>query len=418
MFKILAVVILTLVNLFTSAQDIEYVRHVVSILSSPALKGRGYVNKGDKKSAQFIQNELIKNGVQSFPLGYLQHFSFPVNTFPFKLTFRIDGQSLIPGIDYLIASSSPGISGTFKTVYLEKFPDSNRRINELIDTSDLHEKFIITDIKNAGLRDTNWFHEKGVIFLTDSKLSWRMSDSYHIRDFVVIEARRDIFPATLKTITLKIKNRFYPDYISQNIIGYIKGKTDTKNFIVFTAHYDHLGKMGGKTYFPGAHDNGSGVAMVLNLARYYARPENQPDISIAFILFGGEELGLRGSKYYTEHPVFPLEDICFLINLDLVGTGSDGIMVVNGSNLENPFELLTKINEEYKLLKEIKKRPAAPNSDQYFFFEKGVPAFFIYSLGNEYSEYHNLNDKACGLPFTKYDDLFRLMTNFVSLIAK
>ena len=185
------------------------------------------------------------------------------------------------------------------------------------------------------------------------------------------------------------------------------------SFVVFGAHYDHLGMMGSNTFFPGANDNGSGTAMLLDLAAYYAMPENQPDYSIAFIFFSGEEAGLLGSEYYTEHPLFPLKNIKFMLNLDMVGTGSEGIKVVNGSIFKQEFEKLKALNEKGGYLKSVNERGEAANSDHYYFYKKEVKCFFIYTLGGEYKEYHTVGDKAAGLPLTKYTELFRLVCDFV-----
>ena len=86
--------------------------------------------------------------------------------------------------------------------------------------------------------------------------------------------------------------------------------------------------MGKKTYFPGGNDNASGTSMVLNLMEYYSNPINKPRYTIVFILFAGEEAGLLGSEYYTTHPTKDLNKIKFLLNLDLMGTGEEGMMVV------------------------------------------------------------------------------------------
>src|SRR4030095_9120627 len=108
-----------------------------------------------------------------------------------------------------------------------------------------------------------------------------------------------------------------------NVLGMVPGTLYPDSFIVFTAHYDHLGRMGKKALFPGANDNASGSAMIIDLARYYAQPANRPKCSLLFIAFAGEEAGLIGSRYYTENPILPLEQIKFLINLDLMGNGEE-----------------------------------------------------------------------------------------------
>ena len=98
--------------------------------------------------------------------------------------------------------------------------------------------------------------------------------------------------------------------------------------------------------------------------------------------------------------------------MDLLGTGSEGAMIVNGKVFENHFDALTKINDENKYLSIIKKRGKAANSDHYWFSENGVPAFFMYLMGG-IKAYHDIYDVSSTLPLTKFDDSFRLIRDFV-----
>lgn len=191
--------------------------------------------------------------------------------------------------------------------------------------------------------------------------------------------------------------------------GWVKGTLKPDSVIVISAHYDHLGGMGEDTYFPGANDNASGIALLLGLARYYAA--NPQPYTIAFICFAGEEAGLKGSKYFTENPLIPLRNIRFLLNLDLTGTGDEGITVVNAAEFSKEFAQLNEINDAKKLLVKINARGKAANSDHYWFSEKGVRAFFIYTLGG-IKAYHDVFDKAGTLPLTEYEDLFKLIVKF------
>ena len=100
----------------------------------------------------------------------------------------------------------------------------------------------------------------------------------------------------------------------------------------------------------------------------------------------------------------------------MVGTGSAGITVVNGRVYKEAFQKLAEINEEQLLLKEVKARGEACNSDHCPFYMKGVPSFFIYTRGDEYQEYHNVKDRNADLPLTEYEDLFRLMIEFIDNI--
>ena len=141
--------------------------------------------------------------------------------------------------------------------------------------------------------------------------------------------------------------------------------------------------------------------------------ENKPEYSVLFIAFGGEEAGLLGSKYYVENPVVPLKKMKFLYNVDMMGTGSEGIQVVNSTEHPKEFERLKKINEKYDLVKQIKPRGKAANSDHYWFEEAGVPSFFSYTLGGV-TYYHDIQDRPETLPLTEFNDLHKLIVEFVN----
>ena len=214
-----------------------------------------------------------------------------------------------------------------------------------------------------------------------------------------------------RVITVEIDQQFERNYPSQNVIGYIQGKQYPDSFIIVSAHYDHLGKMGEDVYFPGANDNASGVAMLLNLAHYYS--ENIPQKTIVFMLFGAEEVAILGSKYYVENPLFPLKKINFVMNLDLLGTGSEGATVVNASVFSHQFSKLDSINTLKKYLPQIKKRDKAANSDHYWFSEKGIPSFFLYTMGG-IKAYHDIEDVSKTLPLTKFEACFSLIRDFIN----
>ena len=198
------------------------------------------------------------------------------------------------------------------------------------------------------------------------------------------------------------------------ICAMVRGTAKPDSFIVLTGHYDHLGGMGSKTYFPGANDNASGISQLLSLARYYAQHPQR--YTMAFICFSGEEAGLLGSKYFTENPLIPLSNIRFLVNMDIVGTGEEGITVVNATVYPKEFAMLKQINDEGHYLVKVASRGKAANSDHYFFAEKGVPAFFIYTMGG-IKAYHDIYDRRETLPLTDFDNVYRLLLNFADDIC-
>jgi len=379
------------------------------------MSGRGYTANGLKNAEDFITAEFKKNGLKEFQKNYLQSFSHAVNTFPGVMRLKFGNKILVPGKDFLISPSSRGFTGKLKVIWLT---------DSIVKDKELSKRFLSQNFKNCALvvdtvvmKKTDGQSTSAIIkaikkkpevflYLTDNKLTWDIAMDVSNTEFIVM--RKEVEPKNT-SVEIEIENKFVEKYISNNIVGFVKGTQQPDSFIVFSAHYDHLGEMGKGIYFPGANDNASGISMLLSLANYYSK--NPPKCSVAFIAFAGEEPGLLGSKYYTEHPLFPLSKIKFLVNMDIVGTGDEGITVVNGSVYKEAFNSLTNINNEKGYLKQIKSRGKAANSDHYFFSEKGVPAFFMYTMGG-ISAYHDIFDRGETLPLTEFEDLFKLLVTF------
>ncbi len=187
-------------------------------------------------------------------------------------------------------------------------------------------------------------------------------------------------------------------YRSQNVCGYIPGETDT--MIVFTAHYEHLG-MSGDTIFYGAHDNASGVAAVMDLARMANMQRGH--YTYVFLLFGGEESGLIGSRWFVDNPLIRLAKVKLLINIDLFCGGDEGLMVVNANAPETKHyvDIMEQINEEYGCAAKIGRRDNAANSDHYWFTSE-CPAVFLYTLGGPFGGYHSPTDTCAGCGLANY----------------
>ncbi|PIB35028.1 hypothetical protein BFP72_06280 [Reichenbachiella sp. 5M10] len=403
-----------------AAQDLPYAQAVIKQLASPAFKGRGYVGQGDSIAAAYIREAFDSLGLEPFGKSYLQPFTTSVNTFPSQMVLRINGQNLTPGLDYLIDPGSPSTHGHFETVTLDLHDFIHREhLSDILQSTAGRFQIIPAyNPKDFSSEEQQLIDEvvhfikyhpdnpaAGSIFLTSQKLTWGGSTRLLAKpSFALTQDSTDI-----QTLTVEVDNQWYTDYSTQNVIGYTPGHT-TDSLVVLTAHYDHLGMMGSETLFPGANDNASGVAMLLNLARHYH--DHPPAYTTVFIAFGGEELGLLGSKYFVEHPLFELERIKFLLNFDISGTGDDGIQVVNGSIYREQFDRLSKINQEQDLLTQVKIRGESCNSDHCFFYQQGVPSFFIYTLGG-IQAYHDIYDRSETLPLTEFEDYFQLITQFI-----
>lgn len=196
-----------------------------------------------------------------------------------------------------------------------------------------------------------------------------------------------------------------------NVMGLLEG-TDKKNEYVFvTAHYDHVGKRGDSVIYYGADDDGSGTVSVLELAEAFSKAKTEgkgPRRSIVFMTVSGEEHGLWGSNYYSNHPVYPLDKTTVDLNIDMIGRiGNDYmkdkdsinyVYVIGDNKLSSDLTPITEnINSTYTKLKLDRKYndPKDPNrfyyrSDHFNFAEKGVPIIFYFN--GVHPDYHRPTD--------------------------
>ncbi|NNK80207.1 MAG: M28 family peptidase [Flavobacteriales bacterium] len=377
--------------------------------------GRGYVGGGLDLAAEHISKEFKNIGLKCFEEDYYQPFYHRVNTFPSIVELKVDGHSLVPGLEFIVDPSCPQYSGRLKAEIFQiddagplPHPDSLDRSCEdcivVLDVRAISDKTILSDARQ--LKYLYSYHAP-VIWLSNDKLTWAVSDKQTV--YPIIETGSyEVKEGSM--VDLKIQAEMIDDFKSKNILGYVQGLNSPDSFIVFTAHYDHLGMMGKEACFYGANDNASGTAFMMSLADHYV--ERPDDYTCVFIAFAGEEAGLKGSKYFVDNPLIDLSKVRFVINLDLMGSGIEGITVVNAVENKTEFSIMEELNSEYDLLPLIKSRGQAANSDHYFFAEAGVPAVFIYALGGSQA-YHDVHDVSSNLTFDEYSDIFRLLTYLV-----
>ncbi len=398
------------------AQDRAYVHDLVKRLSSPGLHGRGYVKSGDKKAARLLENEMQKAGLTAFGNSYSQPYHFPINTFPGTMEMRVGKRKLNPGYDFVLSPSIGSIDETFSLFWLPDTVTTIAAAMQFIDTTSVGQFVVVAPSGfNQAYRE-GIPGAKGVIQLTKGNVWWHVSGARNPNGRLALMVREDALPRDTRTFSLKVKAEFVDKHETQNLAAYVRGCVEPDTFVVFVAHYDHLGRMGSRTYFPGANDNASGTATVLDLGRFYAKNPSKAYYSMAFILVSGEEAGLMGSSYNADNPLFPLEKIKFLINMDMVGTGSEGLSVVNGKQFPFQMALLDSLNQQKNYFLDIRAGGESCNSDHCPYYKKGVPSFFIFTRGSENREYHNVYDTYNRLPFTSYEQLFGILTDFTEAL--
>jgi len=403
------------------AQNIEYAKEVVQTLASPEFKGRGYVDDGNKIAARYIAKQFKSIGLQPFNKSYHQKFKVDVNTFPAEMLLELDGQALIPGEDYIIDPLSGSLKGAFELIHIKK--EDLLNIDKVKSTLAKAEgKVLLVDETSFNIENKEQQQQANelfnfikyspkisvaaVIVYTNSKLTWSTATLQASKPIFIV--KKQLALENLQQVTINI-NAELINYQTQNIIGYIKGSEEPDSFLVATAHYDHLGLMGAETLFPGANDNASGVAMLLNLAKHFKQAP--PKYSMVFMALGAEEIGIVGAKHFVDNPLFDLGRIKFLVNFDLAGTGVDGIKVVNGSVHKQQFKQLVQFNTQKNYLHSVQERGPACNSDHCPFHQKAVPCFYLYTLGG-IKAYHDIYDRHETLPLNEFEDYCRLMIDF------
>lgn len=414
-YRIYGIILTLCLSLFGNAQDLEYVQKVIKDLCSVEMAGRGYVKNGDKKAAEYIREELRNAKLRSFTPDYFQPFAFQVNTFSEEVLFVVDNRALVPGEHYVVSAGCPPISGTFNLVWVDSAMIDNESSYRKLEKKFLRNSFIVLhQLKGKKLLhedrlksiEQNGLKAKGIINASEKKLLWSVSTSWD--PFVRIDVKEGLLKPHQTSAKIIVEPQL-KGHNTQNVAGYFTGSKYKDSFVVFSAHYDHLGMMGKEAIFPGANDNASGVAMLLDLVKYYSK--NKPEYNVAFIFFAAEEAGLIGSYYYTQQPLFPLKKIALLLNLDLMGTGDKGLTAVNATEFPDEFQDLQLVNSTGDYLPSIQPRGKAQNSDHYYFTENGVKSFFFYLMG-DYHFYHDVDDRAEVLPLSKYNEAFRLIVDF------
>lgn len=198
--------------------------------------------------------------------------------------------------------------------------------------------------------------------------------------------------------TARVRRVVVPDSLrrANNILGFLdNGAAYT---IVIGAHFDHLG-LGrqGSSKAPnpegeihnGADDNASGVAGLLELARYYSQNNLREPYNFLFIAFGAEELGLQGSRHFVNNPTLPLEKINFMTNMDMIGryNPARGVGIGGYGTSDAWAEIFKDVHGEVKFFTD---RAGSGGSDHGSFYAKGIPVLFFHTGGHD--DYHTPTD--------------------------
>ncbi|MGA9363190.1 MAG: M28 family peptidase [Bacteroidota bacterium] len=231
-------------------------------------------------------------------------------------------------------------------------------------------------------------------------------------------------PGTAVTLNLDLKKELVQ---TENAVGFLEGSDPVlkKEVLVFTAHYDHLGIGSDGAIYHGADDDGSGTTAVLEIAKAFAANPERPKRSILFMTVTGEEKGLLGSLYYTNHPIIPLEETVADLNTDMIGRvdpnhegspdsshyvyviGADKLSPELRATLERANRETVNFNLDYKYDDPNDPEQFYRRSDHFNFARKGIPIAFFFS--GVHKDYHRPTDTVEKINFDKMANTIRLI---------
>ena len=222
-------------------------------------------------------------------------------------------------------------------------------------------------------------------------------------------------------------NKYRNTINASNVVGIVEGTDKKDEYVFLTAHYDHLGKRDGKIYY-GADDDGSGTCGVIAMAEAFAKAAaegNRPRRTMVFMTVSGEEKGLWGSEYYSDHPFFPLDKTTVDLNIDMVGridterkTGDtmNYVYVIGHDKLSSDLPVInegannkyTNLVLDYKFDDPNDQNRIYFRSDHYNFARKGIPILFFYD-GMLKADYHKPTDTVDKITWDLYEKRVRMV---------
>ena len=284
-------IVLLLLNVFfeSNGQDLILARKHIDTLASVSMKGRGYIESGEKKASKYIEKYFQEYNLLKIDTSYFKYFEFDINTFPGEIFVKNGRKKLVCGEDYIVSPDAPSLKGKYKLTYIDTLIFTDIHAQKWFLNSDFSKTALAMEpkykskFKSIGKQFTEKLKEAPVlVILQHKKLTASLSS--HPSHQLIIDVLRDSIDLGLKNLKINIEAEVIHKYRTQNVLGFVKGTMFPDSFIVISAHYDHLGTMGKDVYFPGANDNASGISMMLSLAKYYT--ENPLKCSVLFIAFG------------------------------------------------------------------------------------------------------------------------------------
>lgn len=428
----------------------EKIEGHIYFLSDDLLKGRATGTHENKIAASYLANTLRSYGVKPNPKtgNYYQEVKLKKTSPPRDVKISIDSQVIN---DFVVLNAAK-LQGNENVVFLgygleDDYKKQNVKGKLLLlksgspETSDSRAAFRLREKKQALAQQNGAI---GILELLDtnaqmwgyiehnfntSRLELDEAETTESNDFTYLwildegsKMANSFKSGTNVKASISMSETISEAELDYNVIGIVEG-TDPKlkkEFIIYSAHYDHVGigdpDETGDTIYNGARDNAVGTVTVLSMAENLAKYPTKR--SALFILFTGEEMGLLGSKFYVENPVLPLEQMVFCFNSDNAGYNDTSLATIIGLNRTTAAKHITMAAETFGLKATDDPAPEQglfDRSDNVHFAAKGIPAptfsmGFTSFSGDVTKYYHRPNDEAHTLD---YDYLYKFFQAYV-----
>lgn len=426
----------------------ENIKENIKYLSSRKLEGRMTGSEGAKMASVFIENALkelkIETQIQKFPFvsgnllgknnGFLikikeKEINLKLNKefkpLPYSTSGSFEGSSVFAGYGIsapeLEYDDYEGIDVRDKVVFVLRYnpygkdPESpfsyyDRLSDKIITAREKGAKAIIffTGTLTEKERKLQPFKKEalgadlGIIALQVSQK--RAEEIFGNLGINIEEIEKEIMEKKkpksfeIKDLFLKINTELIQEKKEcQNVIGILKPENWNGKYILLGAHYDHIG-MGGETsrwekkygkVHPGADDNGSGTALLLEMARVFSMEKNLK-YGLIFAFFSGEELGIIGSSYFVKNPPFNLKEISIMLNFDMVGRMKDRKLILLGTDTSPQIDSVideTLKNYDFNIIKNL---GGFSQGDNTAFYKEDIPVLGFFT--DVHPDYHMPTD--------------------------
>ena len=415
MKKHFLILLLALVAVQLTAQDLGQYKRVVKALSSSKYQGRGYARGGANTAGKYLAKQYKKAGVDEVTL---QPFTIDINTFNGKMEMWADGKKLTAGVDFSMREYSPGVHGEFPVYHVDTLNYNADKMFEDLAKPEYANALVCVEFwfayrhkEFSRLQKAGECANAGLIQTWTSPIKFYKAYGNRVVDKPIVWVTPEAIEG-VKSVRLDVDNEFLKDYSLFNVIAKVNGARHDSCY-VFTAHYDHLGNLGHKVFYAGANDNASGTAALVTLAAHYAK--NRPPYDMYFLAFSGEDANLRGSEFFANNPIVPLEQIKYLFNIDMIGDNNPVQYCECSDEGMRGFALFEKINGEKHYFTSLNRGELAANSDHYPFATRHVPCIFLENEnGDAFPYYHTIYDNWKHAVFDSYEPVFKLVTDFIA----